>query len=152
MIVRRHWVVLAKPLAFLIGALVATMLALGWGATLVALGLFAFTVAMAFKAGIAYLDWRNDTFTITDTAIVKVKKPPLGITKEEFKTRVATINNTGFDVGTVMARVLGYGDVYVWTAADQPPLVMDKVPHPDTISAYIDKMIEQPAPSRQWRE
>lgn len=144
--VRRHWVVPVSqvmPLALflvlvlaLIWADVASGLS-GWAqGVLLALGI-GFAAVLAFSIVYRYFDWWNDTYEITNRAVIHTEKRLL-LTEQKYEIPLHQIQNVNIFV-SVLGRQLGYGNVAIDTAAARGQINFTIIPNP----AYVQELIQR---------
>lgn len=63
-----------------------------------------------------YEDWQNDFYRVTATRLIHVEKLPFLLREERRESPLDRITNVRYEQ-SVVARILGYGDVFVETAA-----------------------------------
>jgi len=169
---RKHWWLLFKPTLFpaLLWTLVGAAIALrGWRALAVdpaAVAPFVGTgwlVAawVVLLAVLLYLyeDWRNDRYILTDEHIIDVDAKPLGLFAHRRQAGLNQVQDIRFRVPNMLATVLGYGDVFIETAAEKGSFTFEGVYHPAAVQQEIFARIdafrareEAAAQSRQAEE
>ena len=127
-------------------ALVGFVLA-GWTATdgaglLTILGLLV-GLAGAALAGSRYLVWTNTRYVITSSELYKKRGV---VSRDVTQFRLERIQNTSLSQ-SVPGRVLGYGDLTVFTAGSgEPELVFERVPDPERASRLLSDQLEAVEP------
>jgi uncharacterized membrane protein YdbT with pleckstrin-like domain len=82
-------------------------------------------------------DWRNDYFQITPSRMIMVDRRPLLLSESRRETTLDKIQNISFDIPSVTARLLKYGDVMLETAGATGKFELKWVRHPQKIQAEI---------------
>ena len=82
-------------------------------------------------------DWRNDYFQITPNRMIMVDRKPLLLSESRRETTLDKIQNISFDIPSVTARLLKYGDVMLETAGTTGKFELKCVRHPQKIQAEI---------------
>jgi CRP-like cAMP-binding protein/membrane protein YdbS with pleckstrin-like domain len=144
--VRRHWFVPVSritPLAlFLVLVLVLILADVASGLptlsrnVLLALGI-TISALLAFSIVYRYFDWRNDTYEITNRAVIHTEKN-LFLSEQRYEIPLNQIQNVNIFV-TVLGRQLGYGNVAIDTAAQRGQIHFTVIPHP----AYVQELIQR---------
>lgn len=97
-----------------------------------------FFEAVAFAAVLWYFeDWRNDYFQITPSHIILVQRRPLLLQESRHEARLDRIQNLGYEVPSIFARVLDYGHVAFETAGTQGKFQLRWVRHPEEVQRTI---------------
>jgi len=97
-----------------------------------------FFEAVAFAAVLWYFeDWRNDYFQITPSHIILVQRRPLLLQESRHEARLDRIQNLGYEVAGIFARVLDYGHVAFETAGTQGKFQLRWVRHPEEVQRAI---------------
>ena len=144
--VRRHWIVPVTrvvPLIvimFLVAMLIAADVtsstledvrnALMW------IGIFVF-VALALWTLYRYVDWWNDTYEVTNKAVIHTEKR-LFFSEERYEIPLQQIQNVNIFVD-VLGQQLGYGNVGIDTAAARGQIFFTIIPEP----AYVQELIQR---------
>jgi CRP-like cAMP-binding protein len=82
-------------------------------------------------------DWRNDYFELTRSHIILVEQRPLLLQESRRQARLDHIQNLGFEVPTIPARIFDYGHVYFETAGFEGQFRLQWVRHPREVQAAI---------------
>lgn len=144
--VRRHWIVPVTrvvPLIvimFLVALLIAADVtsstledvrnALMW------IGIFVFG-ALALWTLYRYVDWWNDTYEVTNKAVIHTEKR-LFFSEERYEIPLQQIQNVNIFVD-VLGQQLGYGNVGIDTAAARGQIFFTIIPEP----AYVQELIQR---------
>lgn len=124
-------------------ALVGLVLA-GWTATdgtglLTILGVVVALVGIAL-AGVQYLFWTNTRYVITTSELYKKYGV---VSRDVTQFRLERVQNTSLSQ-SVPGRVLGYGDLTVYTAGSgEPELTFERVPDPERASRLLSDQLER---------
>ena len=81
-------------------------------------------------------DWRNDYFQLTQSHIILVEQRPLLIQESRRQARLDRIQNLGFEVPSIPARIFDYGHVYFETAGEVG-FRLQWIHHPQDVQATI---------------
>lgn len=86
-----------------------------------------------------YLEWRNDSFIVTDTRVIRIERviPTFQFTVNEIPLNRIQEINTELPEGDLFARIFDYGDVELRNAADAGDMVLDMIPNPDEVQDAI---------------
>ncbi len=82
-------------------------------------------------------DWRNDYFQLTRSHIIKVEQRPLLLQESRRQARLDRIQNLGFEIPNIPARIFNYGHVYFETAGEAGQFRLQWVHHPQEIQSTI---------------
>jgi uncharacterized membrane protein YdbT with pleckstrin-like domain len=149
---RKHWAVLLGrafvPLLIimaLFGILIAEQflpgalqhLAAAINVLLVLVGLW----AVAWFAWIV-ADWRNDTYEIDSKQISDVEKKPLFFSEKRRTALLGEIENIEVNIPSPLHYLLNFGNVRLFTAANQGEFTFDWVPDPRGVSEEIRRRIQ----------
>jgi CRP-like cAMP-binding protein/membrane protein YdbS with pleckstrin-like domain len=144
--VRRHWIVPVShvlPLvlimflvAMLIVADVTSNMSKGLQSALMWVG-YSVLGALALWALYRYMDWRNDTYEVTNKAVIHTEKQLL-LSEERYEIPLQQIQNVNIFVD-VLGRQLGYGNVAIDTAAARGQIFFTIIPQP----AYVQELIQR---------
>ena len=147
MLVRRHWIVLAWPLAvtlFLAGGMAAARAAgrprLVTVVGVVLLGAAAWTLWR-------FIDWRCDLWAVTSQRVIDESGV---LTVRMVDSPVETILNVTCE-RTLIGRMLGYGTMNIQTAAEHGSVSIRHVAAPDELRETIMELRERQRGSREAR-
>jgi CRP-like cAMP-binding protein/uncharacterized membrane protein YdbT with pleckstrin-like domain len=143
---RRHPIVLVKRL------LIPVLVALLYLAILISLSLLGIHFSFWLKflpvllwllimGGWAIADYRNDYFTITHTRIMHEEAVPL-MSERQNAAPIDKIQNSHMERG-FFAKMLGYGQLYISTAAEEGEIKFDYLAHPDEIIKILSGATER---------
>jgi hypothetical protein len=82
-------------------------------------------------------DWRNDYFQLTRSHIILVEQRPLLLQESRRQARLDRIQNLGFEVPNIPARLFDYGHVFFETAGEEGFFRLEWVHHPNDVQATI---------------
>jgi CRP-like cAMP-binding protein/membrane protein YdbS with pleckstrin-like domain len=144
--VRRHWFVpvsritplgllLILVLALILADVMSGLPALSQSVLLV-LGI-GLSVLLAFSIIYRYFDWWNDTYEITNQAVIHTERNLL-LSEQRYEIPLNQIQNVNIFV-TVLGRQLGFGDVAIDTAAQRGQIHFTIIPHP----AHVQQLIQR---------
>jgi hypothetical protein len=136
----RHWFVLVRRL-FLPAVLLALLVALlVWSATvelpwlpwvllfvLVCVGLFCLW---------QYVDWWNDVYVLTDSAVVDVNKVPF-FYDDRIEASLTMVQNARASRPSMLHKLLNFGDIIVETAGKKNDLIFYDLPDPYAVQEAI---------------
>lgn len=135
---------IAWPLVGLIVVAVAGWLlyAAGFSSTIVALTV-AILLAIDLVAFIWQLeDWRNDTFQVTDRAVLDIDRRPFGFGEARRQAAINNIQNVTAERPGFFATLFNYGNVKIETAGAQADIMFDHVPNPGVIQSDIFERLD----------
>ena len=89
-----------------------------------------------------YTDWGNDVYIVTNERIIDVEKKPLFMAEERREASLGMVQNVNVRIPGPIAYFLGYGHVYIFTAAEIGLFDFLFVPHPREVQAEIFRRIE----------
>ena len=89
-----------------------------------------------------YTDWGNDVYIVTNERIIDVEKKPLFMAEERREASLGMVQNVNVRIPGPIAYILGYGHVYIFTAAEIGLFDFLFVPHPREVQAEIFRRIE----------
>ncbi len=140
-VVSRHWWALAereiKPLAVLVAALL--VLALGASLRLPVQVVGGAGVAVAAVWGLlAYLDFADDIFLMTSSRIIDVDRRLVVLFEASAAIEYDKIQEVKTVVPSLLARMLGFGDVTIAVGGESAPITMRGVSHPQAIEQSIE--------------
>jgi len=120
------------------GLLVLALLATNSNPLVVATGLV-FTVAGVGVLFIGFVFWTNTRYVLTSSQLY-LKRGVFSRDVTQF--RLDRIQNTTLDQG-VIGRLLGYGQLTVYTAGSaEPELTFDRVPNPGSAASKLSQQLE----------
>jgi uncharacterized membrane protein YdbT with pleckstrin-like domain len=143
----KHWVALIKP----VGPPLFLLLVITGVVLLVAIGLRdqfvdnATAVLVTYSLGLLvvvpwlmwkYEDWQNDFYRVTATRLIHVEKLPFLLREERRESPLDAITNVRYEQ-SIMGRILGYGDVFVETAAVMGDFELRMVHRPEQVQREI---------------
>jgi len=144
---RKHWWALVRSLVRPVLVLVVT--AALWLASAVLLqcspwidACFGLALAGALIVAAWHaLDWRNDLYVITDVRVVDIEKVPL-MAEERREARLDRIQDVRYDQPNLIARILGFGHVWLETAGEIGRFTFDYVPHPQEVQSEAFRRLD----------
>ncbi|PCR92223.1 PH domain-containing protein [Natrinema ejinorense] len=140
---RPHPITMGTRLPVGIGLALAGFLVAGWSGTdgvglLTILGVLT-TVAGTSLAFARYLAWTNTRYVITSTELYKKRGI---VSRDVTQFRLERVQNTSLRQ-TGIGRLLGYGDLTVYTAGSgDPELTFERVPKPERASSRLSDQLE----------
>ena len=145
---RRHWIVLARRLAWPAGALVAAMglaviLApiLQSPALIFALAAFGL-VAPALAAGWIVWDYSLDRLMVTNHRLIAIEETPFVESRRQ-ETFLASIQDLYIRIPNPAARILGYGTIIAQTSGTRGAIRFGYVPQPDEVRRIVLEQVEK---------
>jgi hypothetical protein len=82
-------------------------------------------------------DWRNDYFQLTPTHIILVEQLPLLLQESRHEARLDRIQNLGFEIPNIFAKMWSYGHVQFETAGTLGKFELRYVRHPAEVQSTI---------------
>jgi CRP-like cAMP-binding protein/uncharacterized membrane protein YdbT with pleckstrin-like domain len=96
-----------------------------------------------------YINWRNDTFTVTNEGVAHIERVPFPFPSENrYEVPLAQIQNVNIHVSAI-GRVLGYGNLSLDTAAVRGQVTFTRIPQPGHVQELIQRAA---AEARSGRE
>jgi CRP-like cAMP-binding protein/membrane protein YdbS with pleckstrin-like domain len=148
--VRRHWIIpvtrILPPVLFAALVLVFVVAGAAAGLTsglqglLLAVGIV-LVVILAFFAVYRFADWLNDTYEVTNEAIIHTEKN-LFFSEERYEIPLQQIQNVNIFV-SILGQQLGYGNVGIDTAAARGQIDFTTIPRPAFVQELIQKASAQ---------
>ncbi|MFQ6014538.1 MAG: cyclic nucleotide-binding domain-containing protein [Anaerolineae bacterium] len=153
---RKHWYVLftqvRRPLIVAFILLVALVVLIGEWAGRWHFGLGRTVLYGAFPVGVLligavgwlwwlYEDWRNDVYILTDEAIFDVERTPLFLHEESRQASLGQVQDITYTIPHPMAKVFGFGNVHIETAARVGKFTFDSVADPQEVQREIYERI-----------
>jgi CRP-like cAMP-binding protein/uncharacterized membrane protein YdbT with pleckstrin-like domain len=148
--VRRHWIIpvmrilplvlFAAVVLVLIVAGAAAELTPGLQGVLLAVGI-ALLVLVAFLIVYRYADWLNDTYEVTNEAVIHTEKK-IFFSEERYEIPLQQIQNVNIFV-SILGQQLDYGNVGIDTAAARGQIDFTSIPHPAFVQELIQKASAQ---------
>ncbi len=86
-----------------------------------------------------YLEWRNDSFVITTTRVIRIERviPTFSVSINEIPLDRIQAVDTDLPEGDLFARIFDYGNVELKNASDAGDMVLDTIPGPDEVQKAI---------------
>jgi uncharacterized membrane protein YdbT with pleckstrin-like domain len=98
-----------------------------------------------------YEDWQNDFYRVTATRLIHVEKLPFLLREERRESPLDRITNVRYEQ-SVVGRILGYGDVFVETAAVEGDFELRMVHRPERVQREIFSHMDDFEQRRKRRE
>lgn len=140
---RRHWIALVPRLLVLPPLAFAAFAALAFAASVVtpSAGTMGLLAGIGVLATILvsiwlFFDYWNDELSITNRRIVHRETTPL-INVQQSAARLERVQDVRVVQPTLLAKLLGYGDVTIQTAGTRGMLRFTMVPHPEAVRELI---------------
>ena len=158
MVWRQHWMALVTRIGWIwwLPFILLVVLFLPWSNTLdivneiwimVAniLEVIAVLVLIAFvlRFGWVYIDWRNDTYELTDVDVSNLRQLPFGLRQDRKAASLGRIQNVEMRIPSPIHLLLDYGTVVIQTAAEDGALIFSSVPNPRFVASEISRRINQ---------
>lgn len=83
------------------------------------------------------IDWRNDTYELSDTNVVNVRKLPFGLRQDRRAAGLERIQNVEMRIPSPIHWLFNYGNVTIQTAAEFGRLEFYAVPDPRAVADEI---------------
>ncbi|MEZ4516116.1 MAG: cyclic nucleotide-binding domain-containing protein [Chloroflexota bacterium] len=133
------WPVLGFIALVLIGWI---LIKIGFPSTIVIL-IMAFLILIDF-AGMVWQveDWRNDTFQVTDRAVLDIDRRPFGFGETRKQAAISNIQNVTAERPGFFPTIFNYGNVKIDTAGAQADIMFDHVPNPSVIQSDIFERLD----------
>lgn len=145
---RRHWIAILPRLiflpllAFVAFVVLALLLSLVLPSAETMFTLAGLGIGLsALFAGWLFFDWWYDSLTLTNRRIVHSERTPF-INSSEGAARLDRVQDVRIVQASLLARLLGYGDITLQTAGTRGVMRFTKVPHPERIRESIFKQVE----------
>lgn len=151
----KHWIILVRnimlPLALILALLAgAAAIALldeasqlrGYSLPLVSV-LIWFAVAACLWLLWMVEDWRNDRYILESDRLVDIEETPLGLSRSQRVASLSEIVDIQMKVPSPLHFLLGFGSVYVQTAAQDGGFTFVNVPHPAAVVEEIRGRMDQ---------
>jgi hypothetical protein len=103
-------------------------------------------VLLAFTAGWLWwevTDYRNDVYIVTDDRIIDIEVQPLGLNAKRREGGLERVQNVNARQDGIWAKIFGYGDVVISTAAQDEGFTFMMVPKPQLVQAVIFQKLAQ---------
>ncbi|WP_265109211.1 PH domain-containing protein [Halosolutus halophilus] len=148
---RPHPIAMGTGLPIGVGLAVLGFLLVGWGAvdgidllTLFGVLLVLVGTALVFAR---YLVWTNTRYVITSDELYKKRGV---VSRDVTQFRLDRVQNTSLQQPPI-GRLLGYGDLTVYTAGSgEPELTFERVPDPDRAASHLNEQLGQPPADRDY--
>lgn len=140
---RPHPVEMGASLPVAIGLVFVGLVLAGWSTTDGTPGLFQWTglliaVAGTIVAGVQYVNWANTRYVITSTELYEKRGV---VSREVTQFRLDRVQNTSLRQ-SVVGRILGYGDLTVYTAgSSDPELTLERLPRPQRATVVLSEQL-----------
>jgi uncharacterized membrane protein YdbT with pleckstrin-like domain len=164
---RKHWYVLVKKVAtpllalcLTAGLMIASFLPLPFTGRLNDLPFFSYFAGLGvllFWGFLGWLwwryeDWRNDIYTVTETAIIDRESAPLGFREQKRVGSLEDIESIYSDVPSFLAKVINLGDVIIDTAGSPRAYTFESVYDPIAVQQEIFSRIRDYHEQKSQRE
>jgi hypothetical protein len=150
---RKHWIVLLQQAKRWLIALVGLDIILGVYALVpgfqvlprgvhLLLGLVVLVVSLA---GLwwEWEDWRNDTYSITDSQVIDAERLPLGLRETSKTALLDQVQNVQVDMPDFWGLALNYGNVMIETAGQGGQMVFRSVRNPRAVADEVFKRLQE---------
>ncbi len=143
------WPVLGFVVALLIGWLLVRA---GFSGTIVAIVLGLLLLGDLFALIWQVENWRNDTFQVTDRAVIDIDRQPFGFGESRKQASIANIQNVTAERPGFFATVFNYGNVKIDTAGAQADIMFDNVVNPSVIQSDIFDRLDNTRKNQRIRD
>ncbi len=151
---RKHWLNAvgragAPFLAFMAVLVLGLLLFLGgFGAiTLSGVGWVLGWLVLLSGAGLwlwwEFADYRNDVYIVTDDRIIDIEMQPLGLNAKRREGGLEKVQNVVAQQNGIWAKIFGYGDVVISTAAVDEGFTFNMVSKPQVVQSVIFQKLNQ---------
>ncbi|MBP8293086.1 MAG: cyclic nucleotide-binding domain-containing protein [Caldilineaceae bacterium] len=155
---RQHWMALVGRIGwiFWVPFLIALMVGIFWyiresrapddvvATTSVIEGFLALIIFIFILRLIwVIIDWRNDTYEVTNTEVSNMKQLPFGLRQQRRNAGLGRIQNVEMRIPSPIHLLFDFGTVTIQTAAEDGALVFSSVPDPRYVSSEISRRIER---------
>ncbi len=89
-----------------------------------------------------FLDWRNDTYQLTNRYVLDIDRMPIGFRESRVQAELGNIQNVSSDKPGLFAVLFNFGSVQIETAGAQSNLVFENVSNPNRIKSDIFQKLE----------
>ncbi|RQG94096.1 PH domain-containing protein [Natrarchaeobius chitinivorans] len=140
---RPHPIAMGSSVPISIGVVLLGLFVAGWTAS-GGVGLLTLIGATLVLVGTAvvlarYLVWTNTRYVITSSELYKKRGM---VSRDVTQFRLDRVQNTSLQQ-TMVGRLLGYGDLTVFTAGSgDPELTFERVPRPEAASSVLSDRLE----------
>lgn len=102
-------------------------------------------LAIVFLARLMWviIDWYNDTYEVSDTEVVNLRKLPFALREDRRSAPLGRIQNVETSIPSPLHWFLNYGNVVIQTAAEFGTLIFYSVPEPAAVADEILSRIER---------
>lgn len=147
---RKHFFVLLRQIGWPLLA-AALFLAVGF----VLSRFFAFTIGqllivflVLFSADLGWIiwqieDWRNDTFQVTERAVIDIDRRPFGFGESRKQALLSNIQNVNAERPGLLPTLFDYGNVYIETAGATANITFENVTNPSQIQRDIFQRLDR---------
>lgn len=87
-------------------------------------------------------NWRNDTFQVTDKAVIDIDRKPFGFGEVRRQAPIANIQNVSAERPGLFATLFNFGFVKIETAGAQADITFDYVVNPSVIQSDIFERLD----------
>lgn len=89
------------------------------------------------------IDWYNDTYEVSDTEVVNMRKLPFALREDRRSAPLGRIQNVETSIPSPLHWLLNYGNVIIQTAAEFGTLIFYSVPAPAEVADEILARMER---------
>ena len=160
----KHWIILVRNtivpaalvIASLTGALVVSIAAARSAATGWSLPPIALLVWLGVASAIWLLwmveDWRNDRYILERDRLVDVEETPLGFARSQRTANLSEIVDMQLIVPSPIHYILGFGSVYVQTAAQDGGFTFVNIARPAMVVEEIRRRMDEVRQAEEKRQ
>ena len=112
------------------------------GTSAVALGWVVLLIATGGWLWWNVVDYRNDTYVVTNDRIIDVEMKPFGLSSQRREGGLEKVQNVVAVQNGVLPRLLNYGDVVISTAASDEGFTFIMVPDPKNVQTTIFERLD----------
>jgi membrane protein YdbS with pleckstrin-like domain len=104
--------------------------------------LLLFVLAFILRLAWVIVDWYNDTYEVSETEVVNIRKLPFGLREDRRAAPLPRIQNVEMRIPSPIHWWLDYGNVVIQTAAEFGTLIFYSVPNPRAVADEILNRME----------
>jgi membrane protein YdbS with pleckstrin-like domain len=102
-----------------------------------------FVLAFLLRLTWVIVDWYNDTYEVSDTEVLNIRKLPFGLREDRRAAPLPRIQNVEMRIPSPIHWWLDYGNVVIQTAAEFGALIFYSVPNPRAVADEILSRMEK---------
>ena len=87
-----------------------------------------------------YQDWRNDEYLVTSDRLIDIERIPF-VFEDKKEASLTQVQDVRYEVPSLVARILGWGHVYIETAGRARDFDFLYVPHPQAVQEEVMRRV-----------